>query len=148
MPSRVTVVRPPILRVAISPLLMRYLMDRTDTPPKATPASGIEKRNCSMVPCNVVSSALVRYVYRRSKPHRMSVASAASQMRILCAVSSARRLGRPIMMRPATQQATTCPQEQRSPALRVAIADALHRIPAQPSNCAHAAIALRSSGQA
>jgi hypothetical protein len=39
------------------------------------------------------------------------------------------------------------PIEDEQP-VPVAVADALHRIPAQPSNCAHAAIALRSSGQA
>jgi hypothetical protein len=59
----------------------------------------------------------------RSNPHRMSVVSAASQIRVPCAPSSARKLGSPIM-RPI-------------PAPPARLADDTHRNLALPKGCAH-----------
>src|ERR1700751_5940252 len=59
----------------------------------------------------------------RSKPQRMSVASLESQIRTLCELSSACRLGSPIIL--------------RSPAHATMHADDAYRIPALPPGFAH-----------
>src|ERR1035438_10532599 len=51
-----------------------------------------------------------------SKPHRISVGSAASQMRHACAPSSVRRLGRPITLPPPIPPAMHVDDPRRIPA--------------------------------
>src|ERR1700686_2703301 len=63
---------------------------------------------------------------RRSKPQRMSLASTASQMRGPCVRSSARKLGRPIMVLAPTPPATNAddPRRIRAPQPRCGIEQA------------------------